>query len=107
MNIDESAENMGIDREFYLELVGDFFEKARDDLKKIDAAIETGNTDSAFAAAHSVKGAAGSLNFVEIAELAEDIEKMAVGGRMNELEESAGLMKSKIGALNALFNDAE
>ncbi len=102
MNIDEAAKNMGVDREFYLELIGDFLVTAMDDLKKMDAAIETGNADGLNEAAHSVKGAAWSLYFMEVADIAEDIEKKVLDGKVNELREPVRLLKSKIEDLHTL-----
>ncbi len=102
MNIDELAESIGIDNELYLELVGDFLERGMVDLEEIDAAIEAGNADDAATAAHSVKGAAGSLNIMECVEIARKVENLALEGRMNELGEPVRMLKSKIQALSAL-----
>ncbi len=100
MDIDEAVKRMGIDREFYLELVGDFIEQAAIDLKEIDAAIATGYAGDAIAAAHSVKGAAGALHFTEIADMAQEAEKMAEDGQLNALEEAVRALKLKIEAVN-------
>lgn len=102
MGIDEDAEKLGIDRAFYLELIGDFVNKAMEDMVVIAAAIETEKTDDAVMAVHSIKGAAGSLNFTETAEIAEKVEELLLGRKMNELSGPVRLLKQKIEAASNL-----
>ena len=96
MNFKELAENLGLEEDEYMELIELFIETGRSDLDKIRSAIEEGNGEEAANAAHSIKGAAGSLGLMEISEIAKEIEREARNGRLDEIAGSAQALKEKL-----------
>ena len=74
MNFKELAKNLGLEEDAYMELIELFIETGRSDLDKLRSAIDEGNGEEAGNAAHSIKGAAGSLGLIEISEVAKEIE---------------------------------
>ena len=93
MNIKELAGNLGLEEEEYLELVELFIDRGRSDLDELQAALGAGDVEKVASAAHSLKGAAGNLGFVEIYKDAAMIESQALGKSM---EGSEALMRSII-----------
>jgi HPt (histidine-containing phosphotransfer) domain-containing protein len=77
MNIDESAENLGLEREEFVELLVLFVETAKVDLDKLQAALSRMDGNQAAAAAHSIKGAAANLGLTALSETAREVEHLA------------------------------
>jgi HPt (histidine-containing phosphotransfer) domain-containing protein len=77
MNIKESAENLGLEEEEYLELIELFIETGITDLANLQSAVEKKRAQEVAYAAHSLKGAAANLGLASIAEIAKQIEEMA------------------------------
>ncbi len=96
MNLSELATKLDLDEEDYLELVEIFLETTSSDLAKLESAISAGATEQVVEAAHSIKGAAGSLGFKGSHELAKSIEMNA---RQDILEGSLGAAGSIRGEL--------
>ena len=87
MNFKALASNLDFDEEDFKELVELFIETSFSDLEKINFGLEENNATSIAQAAHSIKGASGSLGFQPIATMAQDIEMRAKEGNINDLEE--------------------
>ena len=96
MNFKELAENLGLEEDEYMELIELFIETGISDLDKFRSAIEEGNGEEAANAAHSLKGAAGSLGLMEISEIAKEIEGESRNGRLDEIAEFAQTLKEKL-----------
>ena len=96
MNFKESSENLGLDEEEYLELIELFIETGMSDLEKLHSAINEGNTENAANAAHSLKGAASNLGFMELSETAKGIEEKTRNGQMEGAAEAALVIKEKM-----------
>ena len=77
MDFSNLATQLDLDEEDYLELVEVFLEATISDLAKLESAISAGATEQVVEAAHSIKGAAGSLGFKDSHELAKSIEMNA------------------------------
>lgn len=84
MNIEELAKNLGLEKEEYLELIELFVDKGMSDLDELQSAIETGDAEKAASAAHSLKGAAGSLGLMDIHEATKKIEIEALQGSLGK-----------------------
>jgi HPt (histidine-containing phosphotransfer) domain-containing protein len=82
MNVEELAENLGLEEEEFLELIDLFIETSMSDLKDLQSAIESGKAENAVKAAHSIKGAAANLGLSEISEVAKKIEENACNGQL-------------------------
>ena len=82
MDFKALAGNLGLEEEEYMELIELFIDRSMSDLKKLEAAIKSGNADEAADAAHSMKGAAGNLGIMDFYESAAKIEMDAREGNL-------------------------
>ena len=96
MDIRQLAENLGLEEEEYLELIGLFIETGMSDLNKLQSAIREGSAEKAVSAAHSIKGAAGNLGLMELYEAAKEIEDKARDGQLERAAEAAQALKKKL-----------
>ncbi len=74
MNFEKLAEEIGFDKEEYMELIELFINTTTSDIDKLRTAINNGDFNAAEKAAHSIKGAASSLGLMEISDEAKKIE---------------------------------
>ena len=93
MNIDELADNLGLEKDEYLELIELFIETGMSDLNTLQLEIAAGNAENAANAAHSIKGASGNLGLTEIYELAKKVEKTCRDGILDNVSESVQELK--------------
>jgi HPt (histidine-containing phosphotransfer) domain-containing protein len=100
MDIKELAENLGLEEDEYLELLELFIDTGIVDVEKIRSAVEEGNAEEAGNAAHSLKGASGSLGLMEIYDLAQKTEKEARNNSLDGLAESVQTLKAQIDSLS-------
>jgi len=77
MDINECAENLGLEKEEFMELLILFVETAHADLDKLQRALSEMDGKQAAAAAHSIKGAAANLGFTGLYEAAKEVEDLA------------------------------
>ena len=96
MNIKESAENLGLEEDEYLELVELFIETSKSDLKNLQSAINNKNIEMIAGIAHSLKGAAMNLGLDSFLELAKSIEKTASDGELEETAKTAEIFQEKL-----------
>lgn len=97
MDVKELADELGLEKDEYLELVELFVEKSITDLDELQSAVGAENAEKAASAAHSIKGAAGNLGFMALYEEAKKIEAQALLGSLDET----------IASIQALRNDLE
>ena len=102
MDFRELAENLGLEEEEYLELIGLFIETGISDLDKLQSATEEGDAEKTANAAHSLKGVAGSLGLMDLYEVAKKIEKQARNDRLEEITEAAQILKEKLDEIAGL-----
>ncbi|OQX18462.1 MAG: histidine phosphotransferase [Desulfobulbaceae bacterium A2] len=79
-NRDFALEQTGGDEDLLVELLGLFRDSSASDLDKLRGAITQGDSDGVVRAAHSIKGAAASLGFETLRQLAYAIESDGRGG---------------------------
>ncbi|MDY0040157.1 MAG: Hpt domain-containing protein [Desulforhabdus sp.] len=91
MNLGDMAKALGFEKEEICEMLELFVQTTIADLEKINFAIDRSLPELAVEAAHSIKGAARSFRFEEIAEAAARIEMRA---RQQVLEGSAETAES-------------
>lgn len=99
MNIKELAENLGLEEDEYLEILELFLDTGMVDIDKLRSAIEEGNAEEAAQAAHSLKGASGSLGLMEIYDLAMKSEEEARNNSLDGLAEYVQTLKEQLNSL--------
>ena len=99
MNIKELAENLGLEEDEYLELIELFIDTGIVDIEKLRSAIEEGDAEEAAQAAHSLKGASGSLGLMEIYNVALKSEEEARNNSLDVLAESVQILKGQLNSL--------
>ena len=87
MNLKELGESLGLDEDEYSEMIDLFFESGGADLKKIETAVATGDTEQGYAASHSLKGSAGSLGLMAIYEKTTIIDEKLRRGDLGGVAE--------------------
>ncbi|MBN1841289.1 MAG: response regulator [Deltaproteobacteria bacterium] len=87
VNLSELARHLDLEEKEFLELAEIFLEATTSDLAKLESALSAGATEELVEAAHSIKGAAGSLGFEDMHRLAKRIEMNA---RQRVLEGTLG-----------------
>ncbi len=87
VNLSELARHLDLEEKEFLELAEIFLEATASDLAKLEKALSAGATEEVLEAAHSIKGAAGSLGFEDTYRLAKRIEMNA---RQRVLEGTLG-----------------
>jgi len=90
MDFKELAENLELEENEFLELIGLFVETGYPDLDKLQSAIEEGDTEKVARVAHSMRGTSANLGLMEIFESAKRIEMNA---RDNDLYGATGAAK--------------
>ncbi len=75
--LEKRAAVLGLETDEFLDLVEVFVDATRSDLSQLQSAISAGDAQQVVAAAHSIKGAAGSLGFDTTQHLAKKIEMNA------------------------------
>ena len=83
MQIQNLAENLGLDVEDFNELFELYVETTSSELEELKAAIDAGDAEKAHEKAHSIKGSSGNLGFNELYESAKAIDDLA---RVNTLD---------------------
>ncbi|MGQ9569264.1 MAG: Hpt domain-containing protein [Thermodesulfovibrionales bacterium] len=96
MNFTELAENAGLEKNEFMELMKIFLERTLSDIRRLQTSIDKGNPMGIIEAAHSIKGAAGNLCFDEIYQIAKDIEMKARENILNGIPDSVFLLRKKI-----------
>ena len=105
MNIKKSAENLGLEEDEFLELVELFIETGLSDLSNLKDAIDENNVPQVVESAHSMKGAAGNLGFMEIFEVAKDVEMRACENSLDGASGAVGIIKEKFDLLSESFKE--
>ena len=103
MNIQELAENLGLEKDEYLELLDLFIDTAASDISELQAAIEEENGEKAVGAAHSLKGAAGNLGLLEIHEQAKKIEADARDNCFDDVAGAVPKLRNNLDAIAGLI----
>ena len=96
MNIDELADNLGLEKDEYLELIELFIETGMSDLNTLQSELAASNAENAANALHSMKGAAGNLGLTEIYELAKKVEKTCRDGMLDHVPESVQELEKRL-----------
>ena len=100
MNIKNMATNLGLDFEELHEILEIFVEATSSDLAKLESALSSRKVREVVEAAHSIKGAAGSLGFEDTQMLAKKIEMNARENILDGSLEDAGAIKKTLNVIS-------
>ncbi len=103
MNYKELAENLGLEEDEFLELMELFIKTSLSDLSNLKDAIDEKNLPQVVETAHSIKGAAGNMGFMEIFETAKDVEIKTRENNLEGVGEAVEIIKQKIDLLSEGF----
>ncbi len=104
MNIQELSDNLGLDKEDYLELLELMVSSGGEDLDRLQSALETGDAETAAKAAHSLKGATANLGLTDLSEVAKEVELSAKSGTLQGLTEKVEILGQKLQELATLVS---
>jgi HPt (histidine-containing phosphotransfer) domain-containing protein len=90
LNLKELANHLKIEEDQFLELTDLFLKTAFTDLRNLESAIEDNDPPTAERMAHSIKGAAGILGFMEIYDVAKRMEAAVRENRLTDI--NGGIM---------------
>lgn len=88
MDIKAAAESLGLNEEEFSEIVELFIDTAESDIDSLREGFKSGDTERAANAAHSLKGASGTLGFMDIYEIAKKAEEHAKNNDLDQLADS-------------------
>ena len=96
MDFKQLAENLELEENEFLELIGLFVKTGYSDLNKLQSAIEAGDTEEAARVSHSIKGTSVNLGLTEIFELAKRIEMSVRNNDLYGATEAANRIKQQL-----------
>jgi HPt (histidine-containing phosphotransfer) domain-containing protein len=96
MDLEAAAGELGLERDGFLELLTLFLDTAAGDLASLKAAVGAGDAKTAAVAAHSLKGAALNLGFMELGHAAREVEVAAKGARLADAGEHLVALEGKL-----------
>jgi len=80
------AKDLGLDIECFNELFNLYVQATSVDLKEAKAALREADAEEIHKRMHSIKGASGNLGFIELFELAKEIDERAIVNALEGLE---------------------
>jgi len=102
MKIKEYAEKLGLDEEDFKELITLFIDTSISDLENMKSALDENDFEKARDAAHSIKGAAGNLGFMDIWEVSSKCEKASKAGNSEEIGDTMSILSDQVEKLKLL-----
>lgn len=103
MDLKALGENLGLEEDEFIEIVEIFIETAVSDIQKLKEALASNNCEAASDAAHSLKGSAGNLGFMEVSKLSASIENQARKDNIQDLADALPVLTSMIDGIKALM----
>lgn len=103
-NVDALIEELELDKEDIVELLGDFNDFLKSSLPELEAAINSGDIAQTRSVSHSIKGSAGNLRVQDVFEIAKQMQDAADANKAEELKD---LMTKMTDASNAFFEEAK
>jgi HPt (histidine-containing phosphotransfer) domain-containing protein len=100
MNFESMATDLGLESGEFYELLEIFVEATASDLDKLESALSSGKAEQAYEAAHSIKGAAGSLGLDDSQMLAKKIELNARQNMLDGSMEDAIAIKKNLNVIS-------
>ncbi|MEE9397591.1 MAG: transporter substrate-binding domain-containing protein [Methylococcales bacterium] len=105
-SIEQAVARIGGNRKLLSQLLQDFYVDHYDDKEKIRAALQSGDTKTVKRLIHTIKGIAGNIGAVELAESAEYSEKLALNDTSSDLDSTMQKLYSELDDLMASLGEA-
>ena len=96
MDFRTMAEELGLEFDEFLDMLGLFVRTGRHDLAKLREAFETEHFVGVAEAAHSITGASSNLGFEELAEIAKGVELKARAEMLNSTGTAISLIDERL-----------
>ena len=96
MKLEELAENLEMEEDEFVEMTDLFVKACLSELMKLQAALEKREALRVAKYAHSIKGAAVNLGFMEIFDAAKKMEMEACDDRLNEANEMVQKIRGEV-----------
>ena len=96
MDFKKMGEDIGLDEDEFLEITELYLETSHSDLNKLLASIKEGDIAEVVERAHSLKGASGNMGFVEVYEIAREIEMNARNNVLEGTEEAISTIREQL-----------
>lgn len=93
VRVEEALDELGLDREDFMEFLEDLEEFLEESIPQLSGAIEAKNYPEIRSHAHAVKGALANLRFVVAAKVAHDLEKQGLNSVEENLDENLAKLK--------------
>ena len=103
MDLETVLNNLGGDKELFIELATIFSEESFDQIKQIRDNIAKGELQSAAMVSHTLKGAVGNFAAKPAYYAAAQVEKMSRDEQMNELAEAVDVLEVEVNRLNSVL----
>jgi len=103
MNIKDLSSRLGLDEEDFRVLLDLLISTAARDLEKLSDAVENNEMESVGTLAHSLKGSAGNLGFLDFSAVAETVENKAGQVDINSMEDDVRKLYSEFGQIKLLL----
>ncbi len=100
IDFNSMALNLGFDEEEFKEVAQLLVTVSLSDMEQLEQGIMENNPDKVKDAAHSIKGAAGNLGFVELSHCAETIEMSARSHSINNLTSHITCIKETLNTIS-------
>jgi HPt (histidine-containing phosphotransfer) domain-containing protein len=85
VDVEAALEELGLDKDDFMEFVGDLKEFVSETLPQLDSAQVSDNKIQIRELAHSIKGAVANLRFLKAAEVAQEIERIGAGVKTGDV----------------------
>jgi two-component system sensor histidine kinase/response regulator len=106
IDLETALRRFGGDKEFFKEMLEEFFNYAPKQLEKLVEAIETGDAKMVEREAHSIKGAAGNLGAKTFADLALQLEILGRTKDLAKAKELIGNLQTELNRVKDYFNQS-
>ncbi len=94
MDFGSMASGLGLGEDDFKELADLLVTTSLSDIKKLEKGVASGDQNKVAQAAHSIKGAAGNLGFMDISAIAARTEAQARQGILNEVKDKIQIIKN-------------
>ena len=96
MDFKKMGEGIGLDEDEFLELTELYLETSYSDLNKLLVSVKESDIAEVVERAHSLKGSSGNMGFVEIYEIAKEIEMNARDKVFEGAEEAISTIREQL-----------
>jgi len=104
MNINELADNLGLEPDEYMEILELLVDSGKADIVSLEQAIAANNAEGVVKAAHSIKGASANMGLMDLSETAREIEFKGREQDLAGMGEKVQALKTKFAPVVELFH---